>query len=370
MLLELRPRYNHIEESDKSATTEVVTLRAVAGWRFAPHEDWRVTAELLHATHAGARRFNDSLAAIGTSPYPLLPDPRYTGANRLHVDYTGLPDTRIRVGRQVVRLDNQRFVSDNDFRQIPTLFDGATVRYDGLGDIALFAGSMRRVRNAFGDVNDLKLSLLHAAWAPRPGHALAAFAYFHDQARTSSNTGFASNAHRIVGVRAEGALPAFAGFEALYLVELARQGAIGQGDARIDAAYRRVGAGLGNAGLTVRYDHEVKGSNGGAYGFQTPLTDLYAFNGWALRFTTTPREGLVDRWATLRGQVGRVVFFAEHHRFGADAGSRHLGRELDVGVTVTLLDNLVVRLQHARYRPGSIPAPTVDKTWLTFTYTP
>ena len=46
-----------------------------------------------------------------------------------------------------------------------------------------------------------------------------------------------------------------------------------------------------------------------------PLTDFYAFNGWALQFTTTPRAGLRDSWLTMRGNFAALEARAEYHRF-------------------------------------------------------
>jgi hypothetical protein len=75
-ILELRPRYNHIEESDKPLTTEGGTIRIVAGWRSAPWRDLRFTIEGIHADRIGPQRFNDDGGLINISPYPLLPDPQ------------------------------------------------------------------------------------------------------------------------------------------------------------------------------------------------------------------------------------------------------------------------------------------------------
>src|SRR5439155_2300335 len=100
--------------------------------------------------HIGAKEFNDDPAQFFTSQYPLLPDPAHTGANQVHIEYTGIESTLVRVGRQRVRMDNQRWVSDNDFRQIPQLFDGATVVNTSLPDTQLSASYFRRVRDTSG----------------------------------------------------------------------------------------------------------------------------------------------------------------------------------------------------------------------------
>ncbi len=369
-MLELRPRYNRIEESSYPEISEGGTLRATAGWRTAPYQGLRFTLEGIYADHLGAKRFNDDAAFINTSPYPLLPDPRYSGVNQAHVEYTGIEGLRLRLGRQVVRVDNQRWVSDNDFRQIPQLFDGISLVHSGVENTELSAQQYWRVRNTSGATMSLRLSILRAAWNPLPGHSLSAYGYFHDQAQNGAFTGFADNSYRVAGVKAEGAAARFGEVEIPYIAEYARQRPFANGNADIRASYWRLGAGAGARDWAARYDYEVKGSNSGRYGLQMPLTDFYQYNGWTLHFFNTPRTGLRDQWLTLRGAIGNFTLYAESHRFKADFGGTDLGRENDAGLAYAFMDNGMARLQHARYEPGTgTPDPSVHKTWLTITIT-
>jgi hypothetical protein len=368
--MELRPRWNHIEEGDKPATASGGTVRALAGWRWAPVEGVRVAVEGIYAGHWGRDDFNDNPADIPVSPYPLLPDPRHAGVNRAYVEINALDGFMARLGRQRVAMDNQRWVSDNDFRQIPQLFDGATLEYTGLASARLTAGYYAQLRSTSGETDDIRLTVLNAAWNPVPGHALAAFAYFHDQPGTAPFTGFSDESYRVYGVRAEGVIARWGEIEAPYVVELARQRPYADGDARIDARYWRLGAGFASARWTLRGDYEVRGSNGGVYGLQIPLTDFYGFNGWTLKWFTAPREGLRDGWLTGRWSLGAFTLYGELHRFKSDFGSLDFGREADLGATWEIRPNAVLRLQHARYDSGSGRSyPDIRKTWLTLTYT-
>ncbi|MEP7067899.1 MAG: alginate export family protein [Usitatibacter sp.] len=370
LTLELRPRYNRIEESDYPETAKGVTLRATLGWRSAPYRGFRVTVEGIHADHLGRKSFNDDPALFGISPYPLLPDPRYTGVNQAHVEYTGIEGVRVKLGRQIVRVDNQRWVSDNDFRQIPQVFEGISAVYNAIDNTELAASRFWRVRTSSGETSDLTLSVLRAAWNPLPGHSLSAYGYFHDQAQNGAFTGFADNSYRVIGLKADGAAHGFGAIDIPYVAEYAQQRPYADGDARVRGNYWRVGAGLASASWTVRFDQEVKGSHGGQYGLQMPLTDFYAFNGWTLHFFNTPRQGLRDRWLTLRYALGAATFYGETHRFRSDFGSTDFGRETDLGVTCVLNQNSVVRLQYARYDPGAATLdPSIRKTWLTVSYT-
>src|SRR5258708_38518881 len=104
----------------------------------------------MHPYPVGAKQFNDSGAVRAASHYALLPDPRYTGVNQASVELDGVEALRIKAGRQVVRVDNQRWVSDNGFRQIPQVFDGVSAAYTGVGDSRLEAARYWRVRTTSG----------------------------------------------------------------------------------------------------------------------------------------------------------------------------------------------------------------------------
>lgn len=368
---ELRPRYNRISESDKPLRTEGGTLRLTAGFESAPIQSTRLVVEGIHANQVDPH-FNDNGGNINTSPYPLLPDPRYTGMNRVYVEYGGIEDAKIRAGRQRVRLDNQRWISDNDFRQVPQLFDGVSAVHEGLPGWQLYGAYFGKVRTTSGTGNDLKLTLLHAAWNPKPGHYVSLYGYFHDQPQNGAFTGFANNSYRVIGARFEGNAARWApmqGVDLPFEVEYAKQRPYAGGDGRIDVDYYRVGGGVAWRETVLRADYEIKESNGGAYGLQMPLTDFYAFNGWTLHFYNTPRQGLRDKWATLRQGWRDFTLYAEYHRFKSDYGSLDFGRELDVGLTYAWNDNTTLRFQHARYDPdsGTLDA-NIRKTWITFTW--
>ncbi|MEP7155543.1 MAG: alginate export family protein [Betaproteobacteria bacterium] len=373
LLLEVRPRYARITETVKPEVTDVWTLRTMVGWQTAPFYDVRLTAQYIYTGILGPERLNADPSQFFASRYPLLPDPAHSGVNQLFAEYTGIPATRVRVGRQILRIDDQRFISDVDFRQTPQVFDGATLVTNIVPETEIQLGEYRRKRGVLGDLGQLRLHILHAAWNPLPGHTVAAYGYWHDEANTGAQTGFANNAQRITGAHAEGGFDlamAGEGWHWMYYLAYARQNAIADGDARIRADYWRLGGGVAAPWGGVRIDHEVKGSATGVYGFQTPLTDYYAFNGWALQYTTTPPQGLRDTWISARGHVDKLEGFFEVHRFRSDFGGLALGREVDVGAIYTLLRNLQVKLQHARFTAGSGARSKndVEKTWLAFTY--
>ena len=302
-----------------------------------------------------------------------MPDPRESDTNRTYLEYVGLPDTRVRLGKQPIRLDNERFFSDVDFRQTPMLFNGLTLVNNSLPDMEVYAALLNRIRTVFATQTRTRIWLLRVAYSPAQDQSIAAYGFGLNQPQTGSDTDLADNSHQVFGLRAEGAVPIGRGFAALYTAEAAHQRHYAGGDPLIEANYWRLGGGAvlpRLAGLGVRIDREVKASNAGQYAFQTPFEDSYAFNGWALQFTSTPQTGLRDTWLSVRAQPGRFTLVAEAHRFGATFGGLDYGNERDLRVTYAVTSSLTLKLQHARFRAGDPAADFYDvtKTWLSLTY--
>jgi len=373
--LELRPRYADIWDAGVNERGHAWTMRSIVGWQTATFDDFRAVVEGIHTDVVDAHHIttDSSQYYVDTLKYPLLPDPRETDTNRVYVEYLGLSDTRVRLGKQPIRLDNERFFSDVDFRQTPMLFNGLTAVNNSLPGTEVYAALLNRIRTVFARQARTRIWLLRVAYSPAQDHSVAVYGYGLNQPQIGLDTDLADNSHEVFGVRAEGSVPIGLGLVGLYTGEAAHQRRYAGGDPLIDANYWRLGGGLvwpRLAGIGARIDQEVKTSNGGQYGFQIPFEDSYAFNGWALQFTSTPKTGLRDRWLSLRAQPGRFVLVAEAHRFGATYNGLDYGNERDLRVAYAFTPSLTLKLQHARFRAGDPAADfyEVTKTWLSLTY--
>jgi len=373
--LELRPRYADIASYDPNDRGHAWTMRSIVGWQTAAFHDFRVVVEGIHTDVVDAYHIDTTGSQYGDSQYPLLPDPRSTDTNRVYLEYVGLPDTRMRLGKQPIRLDNERFFSDVDFRQTPMLFNGLTVANNSLPDTEVYAALLNRIRTVFATQAKTRIWLLRIAYTPARDQSVAVYGYGLNQPQDGNDTWLNDNSHEVFGLRAEGAVPTRFGFSWLYTAEAAHQRHYAGGDPLIEADYWRLGGGVvwpSLADFGVRIDREVKTSNNGQYGFQTPYEDTYAFNGWALQFTVTPPTGLRDTWISVRAQPGRATLVAEAHHYGATYGSSDYGNEIDLRAAYAVTNSLTLKLQHARFHGGGlggwIEFYDVTKTWLSLTY--
>jgi hypothetical protein len=369
LLLNLRPRVEWVDQDGKTDNATAFTNRTLLGWQTAAWKGLSATVQLIDVAN-----FNDSFneGPAASARYPTIADPDNTDLNQIYLDYAGLPDTRIRVGKQSVKLDNVRFVGNVEFRQVMQVFTGAMIENRSLPDVELDYAHFDRIKNVFAQQRQTDIDLLRAAWTWRPDNILVGFAYFQDQPETGQATGFANNSNRIAGVRASGAWPV-GPVKLLYTAELARQDSYAGGDGRIDASYSRIGAGAGFGKSFVRIDYDRLGSNAGAYGFQTPLGTNHLFQGWADLFLTTPAQGIRDVYLSAGTMLWDVQFLAEVHDFRSDFGAIHYGSEVDLGASRGFTRQLTGRLEFAYFQEsdrlaGTARKPDTTKIWVTLVY--
>jgi hypothetical protein len=385
LLLQVRPRYTWVDQTGQPQA-HWGSVRTTLGWQTLEYRRFSAVAELINVTRFDADNGLDYAnspansnwgsgwtwwSGMGYPPgyYPLVQDPNATEVNRLYLDYDA-GHTLVRGGRQLVRIDNQRFIGDYDFGQLPQAFDGVTLDSGLVPHVRLLYGYYWRVRNPYAVESETSINALNAHYELGEPLKLAAYGYFQNQPRTGSVTGFADNSNKIYGGRAWGAWRLGGRAELLYSAEAAEQRPLAGGDPRIDAAYRRVGGGVHLQPAYVRVDWEQLGSNAGAYGFQTPLGSTQLFTGRADLFATTPRVGLEDLRGTLALDIGRLGARVEYHDFRSNVSGWDLGSEWDVSFMWRFTSRLSARLDYADYQAGDPAAGLQDtkKVWVTVDY--
>jgi hypothetical protein len=369
LLLNLRPRVEWVDQEGKTSNALAFTNRTLLGWQTAPWKGFSAVVQMIDVANFNGS-FNEGPAA---SPvYPTVADPDNTDLNQIYLDYTGLPDTRVRIGKQSVKLDNVRFVGNVEFRQVMQVLSGAMVENRSLPNVELDYAHFDRIKNVFAQQRQTDIDLVRAAWTWQPDNILVGFAYFQDQPDTGQATGFSNNSNRIAGVRANGVWPVGT-MKVLYTAELARQDSYAGGDGRIDASYSRIGAGVGFGKSYVRVDYDRLGSNAGVYGFQTPLGTNHLFQGWADLFLTTPAQGIRDVYLSAGTTLWDVQLITEVHDFRSDFGSIHYGSEVDVGASHVFTKQLTGKVEFAYFQEsdrlaGTARKPDTSKIWVTLNY--
>ncbi len=387
-----RLRYENDQVDGSPKDSNAWTMRSLIGWQTKPLNNFSIAAQLINVA-----QFNNDFYD-GTTPkpadkvgYPTIADPDYTGVNQLFLEWTGIPDTKVRVGRQSVKLDNVRFIGNVEFRQIMQVFDGIAIENKSIPNVDLYAAhfeGLRRISSYY--YNNGNVDIAHATWKYSPTENLTGYGYFQNMPINgfiypTVGAPMTNNSSQTFGLRADGSHKVDTDWKVLYTAEYAKQDNYRGGDSRIDAHYWRLGAGAGFGNWSARMDREVLSSNNGLYGFQTPLATGHLFQGLGDLFLTTPKEGIEDTFLTLNGKVLDVQLSAEYHWLDSDvnfttpsgAGTgNHYGQELDLVAGYSYNKNWSGKLEYFSFKEDDLYGSTTttrkrdtDKFLATLMYT-
>jgi hypothetical protein len=399
--------------SKKLDSAHAFTLRSLIGWQTAPYKNFSFAAQLTDV-HEFNHNFNDrreNLSEPGKANYANIVDPSFTDVNQLFVDWTGIKNTKVRLGRQQVNLDNVRFIGDIGFRQNMQVFDGISVLNKSIPDTEIFAAHFDQVRQINTELRQGDIEIVNAKYRISPSESLVGYAYLVDVANLGQNngnplaTGTAAQggnglgasqdlvktattdaSSKTFGLRLDGVRKIDDNWKALYTAEYAKQDDYKDGNKLIDAHYFKLGGGAMYNTWSVRIDHEKLSSNDGKYAFQTPLGTNHLFQGWADQFLATPRQGIEDTFVTVAGSIGKAKLQAEYHVFKSDEKYQSLngkfgdkyGTEFDASVMYPFTDKISGKLEYAKFNESDVYGTTLQNAarkgdkevvWVTGMYT-
>lgn len=397
--------------SKKLDSAHAFTLRSLIGWQTAPYKNFSFAAQLTDV-HEFNHNFNDrreNLSEPGKANYANIVDPSFTDVNQLFVDWTGIKNTKVRLGRQQVNLDNVRFIGDIGFRQNMQVFDGVSVLNKSIPDTEVFVAHFDQVRQINTELRQGDIEIVNAKYRISPSESLVGYAYLVDVANLGQNNGnplalstaaqggnglgasqdlvktaTTDASSKTFGLRLDGVRKIDDTWKALYTAEYAKQTDYKDGSDLIDAHYFKLGGGAMYNSWSVRIDHEKLSSNDGKYAFQTPLGTNHLFQGWADQFLATPRQGIEDTFVTVAGSIGKAKLQAEYHVFKSDEKFQSIGKlgdkygtEFDASVMYPFTDKISGKLEYAKFNESDVyggltnAARKGDKevVWVTGMYT-
>jgi hypothetical protein len=399
-LTSFRLRYENLDQdgyqvapanpNKKLDTANAFTLRSLIGWQTAPFHNFSFAAQITDV-HAFTNDYNDrrnNLTDPGNSQYPNVVDPTYTDINQLYVDWTGIKNTKLRLGRQQLNLDNVRFIGDIGFRQNMQVFDGVSVLNKSIPDTEIFAAHFDKVRQINTKLRDGNIDIINAKYRISPSESVTGYGYFIDVANLSQNNGdptkvstaaqggnglgnstdlppstvpYSDASSKTFGVRLDGIRKVSDDWKVLYTAEYAKQDDYAGGSPLIDAHYFKLGGGAVYDVWSLRVDHEVLSSNNGKYAFQTPLGTNHLFQGWADVFLVTPRQGLEDTFVTFAGSIEKAKIYAEYHVFKSDEKFQSIGKlsdkygkEFDASALYPFTPNITGKLEYAKFMEDDV----------------
>jgi hypothetical protein len=366
--LDLRYRFENVEQDDKSEAADASTLRLRLDLASGDVGGFSGLLQADHIEAIGDVRYDDT--RNGELEYPVVADPEGTDLNQAWLQYRFAGDTVLRAGRQRIVIGNERFVGPVGWRQNEQSFDALRIDTRALPGAAITYAWVNRVLRVFGPDEGLPPAefssdshLIDARISSLPVGALAVYGYhldFRDAPQLSADT---------AGARYEGEHESSGGLKLGWALEYAAQRETGGNAADIDAYYQLIEVKLQFPATGVTLGREVLSGERGSFtattnpAFQTPLATLHPFQGWGDKFTTTPAAGVVDAYfgvsLKLAGWSGQAVW----HEFGAEATDADYGTELDVVVSRRFWERYEFLAKYADYAAHELFTST-RKFWL------
>ncbi|HQS67657.1 MAG TPA: hypothetical protein PLM93_10790 [Sulfuricurvum sp.] len=398
---EVKARYESVDvESATRANANAYTVRLMLGLETTLLGIDGLTMKVdgtTVQTLGGTKYDGDPSNALGDNSYEIVADPEQTRFTQGYLQYK-MGATMAKVGRQLVNLDNQRFIGSVDWRQMPMSLDAVSVANTSIPGLNLFGAYMYGYDAIFDrPTQDSKSVILNASYKVSDMLKITAYDYMlslenFSSVPQSNSVNFAADTY---GVSLTGDVPA-GPLKVAYHSEYAKQTdstfkKINSNDkAQNNASYYNIEATASMMGVSLGAGQELlsgSATNGagaiidGTTKFQTPLATLHKFNGTADMFLATPAGGLLDTYAIVGyGAAGLGKALATYHTFETDVamgGNSDLGSELDLQYSNAIpgVKGLNGLLKAAFYKGGDVNTGatsnyTNDKTvvWVELDY--
>lgn len=356
--LDFRLRYENVSQDNARSDADALTLRTTVNVKTKAYQGWSAVVEFEDSRIVtGVNDYNDTQGLNPT--HSVIADPETSELDQAFVQYKSKQLTA-KFGRQVITLDDHRFVGHVAWRQDKQTFDALSVSYAPSKELKLYYAYIDQRNRIFAEGRDLdaKDHLINVSYNTSIGK-LVGYGYLLE---VDNGT---DNGIDTWGAYLKGAKP-YNDMKVLYHVEYATQSTDGASD--FSADLMRLEGGLVASGLTTKIGLEVLGSDDGQYGFSTPLATLHKFNGWTDQFLGTPAVGLSDFYVSVAGSAAGGKWLAAYHSFSADESTDtvdDLGDEINLQY-VTSVKGFKLGVKYAAYSAGDAAAGKVDtdKLWL------
>jgi hypothetical protein len=370
-ILDLRYRYEHVDQDNALNNANAQTLRTRAGFQSGKWYGLSALIEADNVSRIGDASYNNT--RNGQGDYSVVADPDGSEVNQALLRYDHTYGSAV-LGRQRINLDNQRFIGGVAWRQNEQTYDGALLQLKPLTGLTLSYAYIDTINTIFGPGNgrfdtaanpaniDGHSHLLNAQYVLMPELIASAYQY----RLGLDNLAAGSQSSQTTGVRLNGVISGIS-----YALEYAKQKDYADNPLKLDSDYYLAELGYTIQGVALKAGHEVLGgaSGPGNRAFQTPLATKHAFQGWADIFLLTPANGIKDAYLGGSAPLLGGTLAAWYHDYRADRGSSRYGSEIDVSYAHAIpgVKGLVGLVKYAGYNADDVSVDT-DKLWVQLQY--
>ncbi len=380
--LAARTRAAHLQVDDQNGKAASLLLRG------------RITSEWNHALstvleldHVETFWQNHHSDGVNRNGKPVIPDVPGTEINQLFASYE-FERVQVRLGRQRIELDDQRFVGSNGYWQNDQTFDALSTEWQLLSASRLHYAYIANANRIFGDSADAHLSheepgyyaldgerpagllgdheqdthLLHLQVNEWDYSRLIGYAYFID------NKDFPDMSNRTLGGKYK-----FVATRGIFKYQGEIAAAVQErtelsGSPR--PAYGLLDLSMIHGPWRFVARHEILGADQGA-GFVTPLASAHNFQGWADVFAATPENGLEDTSLHINWRSSPWELDLRYHLFREYNGSEPYGHEYDLDIEFKPARQHSILLRFADFHASTAYSGTLpdrQKVYLDYSY--
>jgi hypothetical protein len=307
--------------------------------------------------------------------YSVIADPARNELNQFWLSYKGIADTLIKVGRQRIKFDDDRFIGNVGWRQMESTYDSVLITHNNqtLFGLTVNAGYLDHVQNIFGETETLNAPVLNLNYKVSDWGNLIGYGYWLDY-RERANYFKSSQTY---GLRFDGKSPQFWDtVNFLYTAEWGKQSNYADNPNHYQADRINLMGGLTAFNLTLQGAMEQLNGYGLNKTFNTPLGTNHAFQGWADLFinpvgasspaTLAMGQGIRDVFATASYKTlnDSLIFTGVYHDFSDDTGGVKFGTEWDFSVLKKFGKHYSLLAKYADFNTNNPAFPDTQKIWL------
>ncbi|MDD7984483.1 alginate export family protein [Lentisphaera marina] len=351
--LKARLGYEHASvQGSANDDANALTLSNYVGFRTAEIGGLSFYAQ-YHSNQRVVSDYNDT-EGHGAGEYEVVADPDVTRWQQVYADFTLIPDTKVRVGRQVILQNDVRFIGNIGWRQTEQTFDAVSITNKSIDKLELFAAYADKVNTIFGNsVEYDHILMFNAKYKLAETHTLTGFSYFVDGDEDlkakggTAHKGATTNDSATYGVRVDGKFDDF-----IYDATFAYQTDYADSDDN-ETMFTHLYGGYKMGDWTPGLGYMFIDERDENFAFDTLFSTAHKFNGWSDRFLGTNggnlADGLQDYYIDLKGSfMGNKVVLAYHY-FDDVAGNDDYGMEYNALVARKLTDNLTASVKAAYF---------------------
>ena len=315
------------------------SLRLALGYATSPIHGFSLYAQGEAVIITGPADFNDATLPSQVHPnLPMIADPKSLELSQGYAQWTHGGEHKkvaLTVGRQEITLNDGRFISVSNWRQIHGTFDAAKADLELPKNFSFTYAFINRFYREVGyEATDghphMHTDMFNLAWTkPDRIHASLYGLLLDYTAPAQFNL-----STQTYGLRFNGPFQLGKDRRVIYTAEFAKQKNYGTNPNREDENYYLGELGPGWKGLNVKAGYAFLGGRSATDLLTTPLSP--PFNGWTDLFLNTPTEaagnGLEAAYINVNGPIrflGGAVFTVIYYDYHSDYPHVHYGSELD-----------------------------------------